>query len=935
MRSRRWLSVLLTALLIFGTVASDFMVVSAEDTIVEEATETVETSEAQEVSVEVVESEETVADDPETILEEVSEASVDSEESSSEELSEDNEVEDSAEVVEVEGEEAGEGVETEIVDAEIAETEIADAEASVETEIGEENMPACDFGTFDVAGMSVAISAPEGAFPEGTTVEVKEVSFPVEKIEGQLEDGKEIVEMKAVDITFYFEGEEIQPKNEISVVFANANLAGEEVSVFHEKNDSVEEVDTISASADGAEIWADSFSVYVVVSASGVMLGDAPATRLNLKFDENGGSTGVPDATGISAGDVVVLPDYTGTKDGFVFVGWSTDRNANNGGKYTTPVYPADSKYTMGDSDVTLYAIWAKESVETEFFIRLDGKIPYEPQPHSTSQYTAGIFIDNAIRVAKFTSCNVGRGVEDNLNIWPTTEQIQEVHSSYDPETQYVLWYVIKHETDGWHVDGVLLDRDKVNLTYNANVPVGAGAFDNLPLGKQVVQGATTKIAENIPTRNDGYWFSSWNTKPDGTGTSYSPNEQIKMDSDVTLYAQWEKKTKIKITACNLSKTFDGEEIDTNDRGDDIPVWSVNYELPKNHELTVYTEVDGSFNNVSQTKDGGGDGKHVVKSVNIVDTITKEKVTDRYDITKVAGNVKILPVEIPVTVTCKERVYNGKPIDTEVSFDESLLVEGDRLEVTVTNPITDVQVNGREVISVKTETKNTWSRSDDDALPVDSKNYIVTVTQADMKIMPAPLKVTTYSASKVYDSSPLTAAGSISGLVGEETVTFAIEGSQTEVGNSPNSYKLEWNKTAKETNYTVQETVGTLEVKPVEPTTPPTGPTPEPPTGPTPEPTPTPAPVPVSADTMVVNIADEATPLAAAGDVLGARRGVEADGGSVLGARRVKAVLGARRGAQTADENAMAMYMAMMGVSASFAGLYTIARRKKRSAKNQ
>ena len=264
MRSRRWLSVLLTALLIFGTVASDFMVVSAEDTIVEEATETVETSEAQEVSVEVVESEETVADDPETILEEVSEASVDSEESSSEELSEDNEVEDSAEVVEVEGEEAGEGVETEIVDAEITETEIADAEASVETEIGEENMPACDFGTFDVAGMSVAISAPEGAFPEGTTVEVKEVSFPVEKIEGQLEDGKEIVEMKAVDITFYFEGEEIQPKNEISVVFANANLAGEEVSVFHEKNGSVEEVETLSASADGAAIMASSFSVYSV-----------------------------------------------------------------------------------------------------------------------------------------------------------------------------------------------------------------------------------------------------------------------------------------------------------------------------------------------------------------------------------------------------------------------------------------------------------------------------------------------------------------------------------------------------------------------------------------------------------------------------------------------------------------------------------------------
>ena len=173
------------------------------------------------------------------------------------------------------------------------------------------------------------------------------------------------------------------------------------------------------------------------------------------------------------------------------------------------------------------------------------------------------------------------------------------------------------------------------------------------------------------------------------------------------------------------------------------------------------------------------------------------------------------------------------------------------------------------------------------------------------------------------------AGGSLTGLVEGEEVSFTVTGSQTETGSSTNTYNIDWKDVIPE-NYTITESLGTLTVTPV-PVTPeepgePGEPTPGPGDGPTEDPGET---------TTVTTIPDEATPLAAAGDVLGARRGVEADGGSVLGASRVKAVLGARRGAQTADENAMAMYMAMMGISASFAGLYTIARRKKRSAKNQ
>ena len=39
----------------------------------------------------------------------------------------------------------------------------------------------------------------------------------------------------------------------------------------------------------------------------------------------------------------------------------------------------------------------------------------------------------------------------------------------------------------------------------------------------------------------EGYAFIGWNTKADGTGTSYTTGESITLTTDITLYAQWEE----------------------------------------------------------------------------------------------------------------------------------------------------------------------------------------------------------------------------------------------------------------------------------------------------------------------------------------------------------------------------------------------------------
>ena len=93
-------------------------------------------------------------------------------------------------------------------------------------------------------------------------------------------------------------------------------------------------------------------------------------------------------------------------------------------------------------------------------------------------------------------------------------------------------------------------------------------------------------------------------------------------------------------------------------------------------------------------------------------------------------------------------------------------------------------------------------------------NYAGSVDRT-YRITPAPLTVSTPSASGVYNGNALTAAGSISGFVNGESAPFETTGSQTEVGTSDNTYAIDWaaaDATAKQANYTVSETVGKLTV---------------------------------------------------------------------------------------------------------------------------
>ncbi len=253
-----------------------------------------------------------------------------------------------------------------------------------------------------------------------------------------------------------------------------------------------------------------------------------------------------------SKGATITFPEYVGDNGSYNntwhFVGWSTNKNANASGNYTSTVYkPNDTWRVSADGNtIDFYAIWAQKDVDATFYIRLDGQIPTEPQSHENSEYATVGVIKNALKSAAFYTDSTN-GVDSYLNETPTDSQIKSGYAKYDSNTQYVLWYVIKLENNGWHVDGVLLNKAKVNLSYNPNCATGEWVSGTMPDGEQYVVNSEVTISDKVPKRL-GYTFTGWNTAADGSGTSYNPSGQFVIKENTTLYAQWVENDSVQLT---------------------------------------------------------------------------------------------------------------------------------------------------------------------------------------------------------------------------------------------------------------------------------------------------------------------------------------------------------------------------------------------------
>ena len=135
--------------------------------------------------------------------------------------------------------------------------------------------------TQTVDGLTVTANIPEGALPEGTEMTVTPVSLEAVQSAVDETEGVSGTVLAAADITFLFEGGEIQPDGEISVTMTSAALAdAENTSVVHldasaeeleENTVEAELVENATAEAESVTFGAEHFSVYAVVSGDEIV----------------------------------------------------------------------------------------------------------------------------------------------------------------------------------------------------------------------------------------------------------------------------------------------------------------------------------------------------------------------------------------------------------------------------------------------------------------------------------------------------------------------------------------------------------------------------------------------------------------------------------------------------------------------------------------
>ena len=238
-------------------------------------------------------------------------------------------------------------------------------------------------------------------------------------------------------------------------------------------------------------------------------------------------------------------------------------------------------------------------------------------------------------------------------------------------------------------------------------------------------------------------------------------------------------------------QTVDGYAVST-ERGQ--------YELVEGHTASLTASASG-------TNVGTYTGSITAAADVKVEMTDGADVTANYEITTSPGTLKITEKSIggdTEDITVKDFsdvTYNGKAQKQDpVVTDGTTTLEKDKdYTVTYKSSSTDGDdyTNAGNTITVTITGKGNYSGTIE-------KTYTIKKAHLTLKMN---------SATKVYDGDVLTAGGSLEGLVGDETASLTVTGSQTNVGESDNTYNLDWNGTAKADNYTVTVEKGTLTVE--------------------------------------------------------------------------------------------------------------------------
>ena len=343
----------------------------------------------------------------------------------------------------------------------------------------------------------------------------------------------------------------------------------------------------------------------------------------------------------------------------------------------------------------------------------------------------------------------------------------------------------------------------KITVTITENS--GSEKYDGTE--KTVTGYKVTDISSKLYTKDD-FSFTGDDTHKTVSGTNAGSYDMELVSQDFT----------------NNNKNFANVEFNIVDGKLDIA----------QRKVTLTSGTDSkTYDGEPLTKDGvavSGDGfvKGEEPTYNVTGTITDAGTVDNtftytfaegvvkenYDITKAEGKLTVAPIDkVVVTITGKKdrTTYNGKEQnvkDYEVSISNAKYKEK------------DFEFSGKAI--AKGTDAGTYKMglkaSDFKNTNKNFKNVEFEVTDGELTIDPKEVTLTSGSSERVYNGTALTnknVAESDNGFVGNDGATYEVTGSQTNVGESENTFTYTLKDGTNADNYKIKTEYGKLKVTPV------------------------------------------------------------------------------------------------------------------------
>ena len=234
-------------------------------------------------------------------------------------------------------------------------------------------------------------------------------------------------------------------------------------------------------------------------------------TSYTIKFNANGGKGTMSSLKNRKFLSSYTLPANKFTKSGYMFVGWNTKKDGK-GTSYSDKEV-VQGLTTKKNGTVTLYAQWKKPKYNITY--KLNGGVNHSSNPATYTPTTATITLKSPTREGYGF---VGWYKDSKFK----TKVTKITKGSTGNLTLYAKWEDFKY-----------------NVAYDGN----GATSGTVNAQNDIAYGEVFYLAWNGYQR-EGYNFSGWNTKADGTGITYRQNKHVKNLTDkhnetVTLYAQW------------------------------------------------------------------------------------------------------------------------------------------------------------------------------------------------------------------------------------------------------------------------------------------------------------------------------------------------------------------------------------------------------------